>query len=82
MPRRSIDKAAPKVHEGKDEVNEQDRQMDTMSSHLSSGIDLNLLKFIRWSVKSKFGMIMLLQLVIWILSLMLPLRVEIIAHIW
>ena len=53
MPRRSIDKAAPKVHEGKDEVNEQDRQMDTMSSHVSPGIGLNLLKFIRWSVKSE-----------------------------
>ena len=53
MPRRSIDKAAPKVNEGKDEVNEQDRQMDTMSSHVSPGIGLNLLKFIRWSVKSE-----------------------------
>jgi len=30
VPRRSIDKAAPKVNEGNDEVNEQDRQMDTM----------------------------------------------------
>ena len=81
MPRRSIDKAAPKVNEGKDEVNEQDWQMDPMSSHVSSGIGLSLLNFIRWSVKSKFGMIMLLQLVIWILSLMLPLRVEIIVHV-
>ena len=53
MPRRSIDKAAPKVNEGKDEVNEQGRQMDTMLSHVSSGIGLNLLKFIRWSVKSE-----------------------------
>ena len=53
MPRRSIDKAAPKVNEGKDEVNEQDWQMDPMSSHVSSGIGLSLLNFIRWSVKSE-----------------------------
>ena len=37
----------PKVSEGKYEVNEQDWQMDTMPSHASSGIGLNLLKFIR-----------------------------------
>jgi hypothetical protein len=43
----------PKVSEGKDEVNEQDWQMDTMSSHVSSGIGLNLLTFIRSSVKSE-----------------------------
>ncbi|XP_039850106.1 uncharacterized protein LOC120708743 isoform X4 [Panicum virgatum] len=41
VPRRSIDKAAPKVNEGKDEVNEQNWQMHTMSSHVSSVRDWN-----------------------------------------
>lgn len=44
------DSIVPEVSEEEDEVNEQDWQTDTAPTHISSGIGLNLLKFIRYSV--------------------------------
>jgi hypothetical protein len=55
----------PKVSEEEDEVMDQkDWQADTVSSRISSGIGLNLLRPVSFSANHEFGQFCMLQLVI------------------
>ena len=65
----------PKVSEGDDEAMDQkDWQADTVSSRISSGIGLNLLRPLSSSAKHELGQFCMLQLVIGTLMPMVPMR--------